>query len=122
MGAMQSTAVAALTKQVAGVDVSLLNISIPWMCDVKSAEIGRRLRSWPGNIAEFGLFDEANFAHLITCKVNIYAALGDKTCPASSVTAFYNQLNCEKTITFEQNTSHSSGVGGGKYQLSQSAK
>lgn len=118
MGAMQSTAVAALTKKVTGVDVSLLNISIPWMCDVKSAAIGRRPRSWPSNIVDFEYFDEANFAHLVTCKVKIYAALGDRTCPASSVTAFYNQLQCEKTITFEQNTSHAGGVGGGKYQLS----
>lgn len=118
MGAMQSTAVAALTKNVTGVDVSLLNISIPWMCDVKSASIGRRPRTWPSNIVDFENFDEANFAHLMTCKVKIYAALGDRTCPASSVTAFYNQLQCEKTITFEQNTSHAGGVGGGKYQLS----
>ena len=121
MGAMQSTAVAALTKQVTGVDVSLLNISIPWMCDVNATAVGRRPRSWPSNIAEFGHFDEVNFAHLITCKVTIYAALGDKTCPASGIAALYNQLHCEKSITFEQNTSHGGGVGGGKYQLSQSA-
>ena len=120
MGAMQSTAVAALTKQVTGVDVGLLNIGIPWMCDVNATAIGRRPRSWPSDIANFGYFDEANFAHLITCNVKIYAALGDKTCPASGVTVFYNQLHCEKSITFEQNTSHGGGVGGGKYTLSAS--
>ena len=121
MGAMQSTAVAALTKEVTGTDVSLLDIGIPWLCDVKGATAGRKVRTWPTKLEEMGRFDPVNFASRLTCKVKIYAALGDKYCPASGVMALYNGAkNVEKTITFQQNVSHGGGHGGGKYQLSQS--
>lgn len=121
MGAMQSTAVAALTKEVTGTDVSLLDIGIPWLCDVKGGTVGRRPRSWPENLEQDGYYDPAVFASKLTCKVKIYAHLGDHTCPASSIMALYNGIASEKTMTFEQNKDHGGGNGGGKYQLSQSS-
>ena len=120
MGAMQSTAVAALTKEVTGTDVSLLDIGIPWLCDTMGATIGRKTRSWPSNLSELVYLDPATFAAKLTCKVQIYGAMGDMYCPASGVMALYNGAkNVEKTITFQQNASHGGGNGGGKYQLSQ---
>lgn len=121
MGAMQSTAVAALTKDVTGTDVSLLDVGIPWLCDTRGESAGRKARSWPDNIADLVFFDPARFAPKLTCTVRIYAALGDQICPPSSVMAFYNSISgVDKRITCEQNTSHSYGVGGAEYQLSQS--
>ena len=119
MGAMQSTAVAAMTKEVTGKDVSLLDISIPWLCDVKGGTQGRRPRSWPQNLEQDGYYDPAVFAPKLTCKVNIYAHLGDHTCPASGIMALYNGITSEKALTFEQNKDHGGGNGGSKYQLSQ---
>ncbi|MBE6529426.1 MAG: acetylxylan esterase [Ruminococcaceae bacterium] len=120
MGAMQSTAVAALTKEVTGTDVSLLDIGIPFLCDTKGGAIGRKPRTWPNKLQELGYVDPANFASKLTCKVQINAALGDKYCPASGVMALYNAaVNVEKSITFRQNASHGGGNGGGKYQLSE---
>ncbi len=124
MGAMQSTAVAALTKEVTeGTDVSLLDIGIPFLCDTKGETVGRKTRSWPSKLQELAYVDPANFAPKLTCSVQIFAGLGDRVCPASGIMALYNSIsNAEKSLTFEQNYWHGSGNGGGKYQLSQAAK
>ena len=118
MGAFQSTAVAALMKTATGKDASLLNLSLPWMCDLNGPEIGRKTSSFrPKYRAVLAYFDTVLFARLVTCKTTIFAGLGDQICPASGVMALYNTLSCEKDLTFEQNFSHAGGVGGEKYFL-----
>ena len=122
MGAMQSTAVAALTKEVTGTDVSLLDIGIPFLCDTKGGTVGRKPRTWPNKLQELGYIDPANFAAKLTCNVKILAGLGDSICPSSGVMALYNGIaSTEKTLTFKQNYWHGNGGGGGEYQLSQTA-
>ena len=101
-GAFQSIAVAALDKNITDLD-----ISIPWMCDIKATN-GRKKSSFImtyTNALEY--YDTTSFAHLITCKVKVSASLGDGICPISGVVAFYNALNCEKVMICTQNASHS---------------
>lgn len=122
MGAMQSTAVAALIKEVTGTDVSLLDIGIPFLCDTKGGTVGRKPRTWPRELQKLGYIDPANFAAKLTCNVKILAGLGDSVCPSSGVMALYNGIaSTEKALTFKQNYWHGNGGGGGEYQLSQTA-
>ncbi len=123
MGGMQATAVAALTKNITGKDISLLNIDYPWLCDTQGATYGRRNRTWPSKLLEMSKYDPANFAHMVTCKAKIFSGLGDNVCPASGIMIFYNNLTntAGKELVFRQNFAHGSGNGGSQYVLSQTA-
>ena len=122
MGAFQSVAVAALMKTATGKEPSILNLSLPWMCDVNGQDAGRKVSSFrPPYRSALAYYDTVLFARLVTCKTVIYAGLGDQICPASGVMVFYNTLPGEKGLTFEQNFSHAGGVGGWKYSRSSNA-
>ena len=111
-GAFQSIAVAALDK-----NITELNISIPWMCDVKAANGRRKSDFIMGYTAALEYYDTTSFAHLITCKTIVSASLGDSICPASGVVSFYNALACEKTLSYSQNASHSAWLQSGSYKI-----
>lgn len=125
MGGFQSTVMAALSRTATGHDLSLADLSKPWLCDINAANAGRRgskyCPSYSAN-ENVAYYDTANFAHLITCEVQIYAGLGDNTCPAAGVLSFYHMLTCKKTLTFEQNISHEYGAVGGGTRYVQSAE
>lgn len=114
-GAFQSIAVAALDKNITNLD-----ISIPWMCDIKGANgtNGRRKSSFiVSYTSALEYYDTTSFAHLITCKVKVSASLGDGICPMSGVVAFYNALSCEKVLIATQNASHSAWVQPTEYKI-----
>ena len=111
-GAFQSIAVAALDKNITNLD-----ISIPWMCDVKAANGRKKSDFIPDYTAALEYYDTTSFAHLITCKVKISASLGDSICPASGVVSFYNALTCEKVLIYSQNASHSAWLQPTEYKI-----
>lgn len=106
-GALQATTVAAHDK-----DVTSLDISIPWLCNVAGyldnwkAGFGR-IKGWAPEYA-YGLsyFDTTIQATKVTCPVKINARLGDYTCPPSGIIALYNNLNTKKELNFYQNGTH----------------
>lgn len=100
-GALQATTVAAHTK-----GVTYLEISIPWFCDLRAIDQGY-MRGWRPNFAE-GLryFDTAAQGQFVKCPVKINAGLGDYVCPPSGVMALYNGIKTLKSITFTQAATH----------------
>ena len=104
-GGFQAISVGALDK-----DVTAINMSLPWFCDIGGQNIGR----FPGNLKPaytnaLMYYDCCSFATLVDKDVNvsISAGLGDRTCPATGIVAVYNSLDCEKGITVYQNMDHS---------------
>ncbi|MBQ8005589.1 MAG: acetylxylan esterase [Clostridia bacterium] len=78
-------------------------------CDTGGYTDGMRIKSLfrPDFADGLAYFDSASFASRIPCRVSIGAGLGDTLCPPAAVAAMYNALNCQKSITFGQNTTHS---------------
>ena len=102
MGAFQATAVAALMKD----DITRVILDIPWMCDLGSETKGR-LGGWrPTYCSRLGYYDTVSFGKRVTAPTEITAGLGDYTCPPSGVAVLFNNLECEKKITFVQNRTH----------------
>ena len=110
-GAFQSIAVAALDK-----NITYLDISIPWMSDVKCAG-NRRKGAFMSYQPALEYYDTTSFAHLVTCKTKVAVSLGDSTCPISGVLSFYNALTCEKLMICSQNASHGPSLQAGKYRF-----
>ena len=111
MGGFQAMVMGALAERVTGHNLSLLNLTKPWLCDTNAKSTKRRPSAYcPEYRAALGYYDTLNFAHLITCETTIYAGLGDSTCTASAMQALYNTLTCKKSITYEQNVSHNFGA------------
>ena len=104
-GGMQSIAAAALDRS-----VNRVECQIPWCCDIPSGDSKRIRQIWaapwsPG----MGYYTAANFAKLINLDATVEitrAALGDELCPPSGVAAFYNALECRKSITWLQGSTH----------------
>lgn len=104
-GGMQSIAAAALDRAVTRVECQ-----IPWCCDIPSGDSKRIRQIWgapwsPG----MGYYTAANFAKLINSNATVEitrAALGDELCPPAGVAAFYNALECRKSITWLQGSTH----------------
>ena len=110
-GAFQSIAVAALDK-----NITYLDISIPWMSDIKCAG-NRRKGAFMSYQPALEYYDTTSFAHLVTCKTKVAVSLGDSTCPVSGVLSFYNALTCEKLMICSQNASHGPMLQAGKYRF-----
>ena len=110
-GAFQSIAVAALDK-----NITYLDISIPWMSDVKCAG-NRRKGAFMSYQPALEYYDTTSFAHLVTCQTKVAVSLGDSTCPISGVLSFYNALTCEKLMICSQNASHGPSLQAGKYRF-----
>ena len=101
MGAMQATNIAALIN-----DAKLLDILIPWLCDLGGLD-KNRLRGWrpdpePGVL----YFDTAIMAKRVKCPVKIECGLGDYVCPPSGETVLWHNIKTQKSITFVQNMTH----------------
>jgi len=103
-GAYQAITVAALDQ-----NITALETSTPWLCDIKGSN-GRNKRRkstfimpyWPA----MEYYDATSFGHLISCKTTVSAHLGDCVCPISGVISFYNALTCEKSLSCRQNATH----------------
>ncbi|MGN1095272.1 MAG: acetylxylan esterase, partial [Eubacteriales bacterium] len=101
-GAVQAMQATNLVPQ-----VSLLDIFVPWLCDIRGEDVGR-LCGW----GEFGtrailFFDSTLRAPYIKCKTVIRAGLGDYTSPPAGVCAMYNALSSkEKELTLVQGMCH----------------
>jgi len=102
-GGFQAIALAALDKEIDSVE-----LIVPWMCDVGGYTNGKRMGSAlrPKLAEGIKYFDSVYFAKRINCKVTITAGLGDIVCPPCGIMAFYNTLECPKTLTFLQNRTH----------------
>ncbi len=101
-GALQATTVAAYND-----NITFLDISIPWFCNLNGENRGY-MGGWRPKFAE-GLryFDTAAQATRVKCPVKIVAYLGDYVCPPSSIMALYNNFNVNKSLDFVQNGTHS---------------
>ena len=108
MGGMQSIWAAALDH-----DVTHVNPSIPWCCDIGGETIGRNRGDWYIKWAPPGLgyYDPANLAKRISPKTEFFMTsfgLGDYICPPTGVMAMYNNVPCiKKRATGFQNMQHS---------------
>lgn len=101
MGAFQAIAASALDG-----DVSLLEASIPWLCDLRGPECGR-LSGWrPDASCGLDYYDTASMASRMKCEARIDAGLGDDVCPPSGVTAMFHNLRAPKRLTMRQNRTH----------------
>lgn len=110
-GAFQSIAVAALDQ-----NITKLDISIPWMCDIKNANNRKKSDFIMDYTTALEYYDTTSFAHLITCETRVSASMGDSTAPLSGVIAFYNALSCEKVLIGSQNASHSAWLQPTEYE------
>lgn len=87
-------------------EVTLIDIFIPWLCDIQAAKIGR-LCGWgdfSGNAMRY--FDLSLRAAYTHAKTVIEAGLGDYTSPPAGVVAMYRKLRCEKALTLVQSREH----------------
>ena len=110
-GAFQSIAVAALDQ-----NITKLDISIPWMCDIKNANNRKKSDFIMDYTTALEYYDTTSFAHLITCETRVSASMGDSIAPLSGVIAFYNALSCEKVLIGSQNASHSAWLQPTEYE------
>ena len=114
MGGYQTLGVSALTSFVPAdekpINVTRSTAEVPGFCNLAGNAVGGRV----GN--DYGIyytdnmdyFDCAILAGYIRNEVLITrCGLGDYTCPPSGIVAMYNNLKCEKSIKFYQNSDHS---------------
>jgi cephalosporin-C deacetylase-like acetyl esterase len=104
-GGFQAIAVGALDS-----DVTDINMGLPWFCDIGGQNIGRFAGTLkPAYTDALMYYDCCSLATLIgkDVTVTLSAGLGDLTCPPSGIMAVYNTLDCNKSITVYQNTTHS---------------
>ncbi len=87
-------------------EVNLLDIFVPWLCDINAASIGR-LCGWGELGGAIRFFDLTLRAPYIKMKTVIRAGLGDYTTPPAGVCAMYNALGAkEKNLTLVQCKEH----------------
>ena len=104
-GGFQAIAVGALDGE-----VTEINMGLPWFCDIGGQNIGRFAGTLqPTYTDALMYYDCCSLATLVDSdvKVTVSAGLGDLTCPPSGIMAVYNALDCSKSITVYQNTTHS---------------
>ena len=102
MGAFQSTAVAALEP-----GCTHLNLHITWLCDIGGRTAGRIAGWLPEYTDGLRYYDTAYFATGVTAITTVTAGLADPVSVPCGVTACYNAIRGEKTITFLQKATHS---------------
>lgn len=84
------------------------NITVPWFANIFGPVLNQRMAGWsPAPVDGLCYFDTAVAAKYLKCKTDIVAGLGDYTCPPSTIMATYNNMSCEKSLTFRQNMTHS---------------
>ncbi len=83
-------------------------MNVPWFGNIYGNKISARQQGWyPDPMDGLRYFDTTVAAKHVKCKSEISAGLGDYTCPPSAIMAIYNNLDCEKTLNFIQNRTHS---------------
>ncbi len=88
-------------------DVTECNANVPWCLDLEGHSAKNRLNGWrPDWAPGLAYFDPTFHAKRIKCKVTIFAGLGDYVCPPSGQMVLYNNLNCQKKLTFSQGRTH----------------
>ena len=124
-GGFQAVAVAALySEAIDGEEqrITELFAGIPWMCDVQgntdSLKVQSTYRQYytqsgvEGEAVGLNYYDTANFGRFVTCDTEISAGMGDPLCPASGVSALYNNIRTngskiDITLGFTQGRTHS---------------
>ncbi|MDO4570147.1 MAG: acetylxylan esterase [Planctomycetia bacterium] len=87
-------------------DVTECRAYVPWCLDLGGRNL-KRLGGWfPEWTDALGYYDAANHAKRIKAKTTIVAGLGDYVCPPSGQIVLYNNLKCEKELTFHQGKTH----------------
>ena len=87
---------------------TLCTMDVPWFGNLYGNKVSSRQQGWyPNPLDGLCYFDTAIAAKYVTCKTDVSAGLGDYTCPPSAIMAIYNNLDCEKYLTFKQNRTHS---------------
>ena len=87
-------------------DVTFLDISVPWFCNLRAEEFGF-MNGWRAKFAE-GLryFDPVAHATRVKCPVKMRIGLGDYCCPPSTTVTLYNTFKTEKTLEIVQGAFH----------------
>lgn len=88
-------------------EADLLDIFIPWLCDLNAGSIGRlgNYNELSSNAVKY--FDLTFRAPHIGIKTDICVGLGDYTTPPAGICAMYNVLaSKEKKLTFVQSREH----------------
>ncbi len=100
-GGVQAMQAAALVPE-----VTLIDIFIPWLCDIHAASIGR-LCGWGDFKGDaWRYFDLSVRAKYTEKKTVIMAGLGDYTSPPAGIVGMYHGLRGEKTLTLVQSREH----------------
>ena len=100
-GAFQATVAQTLVPE-----AKLLDIYIPWLCDINAASTGRIRYGGPEFTNGMAYYDLTNLATRITSPVKLMAGLGDYTCHPTGIFSFYNAIPTHKEMTVIQNKIH----------------
>jgi cephalosporin-C deacetylase-like acetyl esterase len=87
-------------------EVNMIDIWVPWLCDINAASTGR-LCGWGdfrGSAIRY--FDTSLRANYITQKTVILAGLGDYTSPPAGIVAMFHNLRGERTLYLAQGREH----------------
>ena len=87
-------------------EVTMIDIWVPWLCDINAASTGR-LCGW-GDFSGSAIryFDTSLRARYITQKTVILAGLGDYTSPPAGIVAMVHNLRGERTLYLAQGREH----------------
>ncbi len=113
MGGYQTLGVSALTSFVPAdekpINITRSSAEVPGFCNLAGYTVDGRINNVYGicYTDNMDYFDCAILAGYIKNEVVITrCGLGDYTCPPSGIVAMYNNLKCEKSIRFYQNSDH----------------
>lgn len=113
MGGYQAAFTAALAeilkKHSSDFKITYVGASVPAFCNI-AGQLDNRIRTGITVYTDgMDYFDTAMAAHLITSPIEVQrAAMGDESCPATHITAFFNSIpkTTTKKIKYLQNSSH----------------
>ena len=100
-GAFQATAASTMVPE-----VKLIDILVPWLCDINACSIGRLRFSDPEYVDGITYYDLTNLATRLHCPVKLLAGLGDYTCAPTGIFSFYNAITTPKEMVVVQNKTH----------------
>ncbi len=100
-GAFQATVASTLVPE-----TNLLDIYIPWLCDINASSIGRLRYGVPAFTDGMAYYDLTNLATRITAPVKLMAGLGDYDCHPTGIFSFYNAIPTHKEMRVIQNKIH----------------
>ena len=112
LGGAQTAAAAALDK-----DVTLALVGVPCFAEFDTRKTGRNPSIPHRSIKSIkdgdllplktgAYFDIVHFAPRTKCEVFVCTGFVDESCPPSNVFAYYNALNCKKTMSTNPATGH----------------